>query len=340
MKAPKSALLGVLLPLTVLLLAFASLSFGAGGVGWQDSLHWLLGASSDAHVDLVLGELRLPRLLKALALGAALGAAGVLLQTVTRNPLAETGLLGVNSGAALGVALGIALFAGQSPAAQIGWALGGASLGSLLVLLLARAGGGQSSPLRLVLAGLALTATCHSLTAWLALVSTANLDRYRFWLLGSLAHPHAGLLWPGLVLIGVGLTAAMALVRPLSALALGDDLARALGQRPAPARVGAVVVVALLTGTSVALAGPIPFLGLIAPYCARTLAGVTIASQLPYSILLGAALMLSADLSSRLLLAPFEAPVSAVLAGIGAPLLIWMVNRDATLALMPAGTER
>lgn len=339
MKASKSALLGLLLPLSVLLLAFASLSFGAGGVGWQDSLDWMLGASSDAHVDLVLGELRLPRLLKALALGAALGAAGVLLQTVTRNPLAETGLLGVNSGAALGVALGIALFAGQSPAAQIGWALGGATLGSLLVLLLARAGG-ESSPLRLVLAGLALTATCHSLTAWLALVSTANLDRYRFWLLGSLAHPHAGLLWPGLVLIGVGLTAAMALVRPLSMLALGDDLARALGQRPAPARVGAVAVVALLTGTSVALAGPIPFLGLIAPYCARALAGVTIASQLPYSILLGSALMLSADLSSRLLLAPFEAPVSAVLAGIGAPLLIWMVNRDATLALMPAGRDQ
>ncbi|MCQ8120010.1 iron chelate uptake ABC transporter family permease subunit, partial [Methylomonas rosea] len=107
-----------------------------------------------------------------------------------------------------------------------------------------------------------------------------------------------------------------------------------------PVRVGTVAVVALLTGASVALAGPIPFLGLIAPYCARVLAGAALASQLAYSIPLGAALMLSADLTARLLLAPFEAPVSAVLAVIGAPLLIWIVHRDATLALMPVGSER
>ncbi|MCQ8119890.1 iron chelate uptake ABC transporter family permease subunit, partial [Methylomonas rosea] len=225
----KAGAVYALLLLSVLALALASLSLGAGGVGWRSSLNWILSASNDVHVDLVLGELRLPRLLKALALGAALSAAGVLLQTVTRNPLAETGLLGVNSGAALGVALGMALFAAQSPTAQIGCALGGALLGSLLVLVLAHVGGGRASPLRLVLAGLALSATCHSLTAWLALVDTANLDRFRFWLLGSLAHPHAGLLWPGLVLIGFGLAAAVILVRPLSALALGDDLARALG---------------------------------------------------------------------------------------------------------------
>ncbi|MBD9356122.1 FecCD family ABC transporter permease [Methylomonas albis] len=335
----KSSAWHALLWLSLPLLALASLSLGAGAVGWSDSVDWMLNTSTDTHTNLVLSELRLPRLLKALALGAALAASGVLLQAVTHNPLAEPGLMGVNSGAALGVALGIALFGGQSPAAQIGWALSGALLGSLLVLLLARAGNAQTSPLRLVLAGLALTATCHSLTAWLALVSTANLDQFRFWMLGSLSHPHAGLLWPGLIIIVGGLLAAVVLVRPLSALALGDDLARALGQGPAPVRTAAVLVVALLSGTCVALAGPMPFLGLIATYSARALAGAVLAKQCAYSIWLGAVLMLLADISARLLLAPFEMPVSAVLAAIGAPLLIWIVHRNAALALMPAGTE-
>jgi iron complex transport system permease protein len=338
---PLSTLTGyVLLLVLTAMLSLASVSMGAGSVGLEESVDWLLGGmhSSDAQVDLVLGELRLPRVLKALALGAALGAAGVLLQAVTRNPLAETGLLGVNSGAALAVALGIALVGGLTPGAQISWALGGALTGSAFALMLAHAGRGQASPLRLVLAGLAIGATCQSLTAWLSLASSANLDQFRFWLLGSLTHPHAGLLVPGLALIGIGLTLAVLLIRPLSALTLGDDLARALGHRPGSIRVLTVTAVALLAGTAVALAGPIAFLGLIAPYCARGLAGVTIGAQFAFAIPIGAALLLLADLAARLIVAPYEAPMSAVLALVGAPLLIWIVHRDATLAL--SRTER
>ncbi|MEC8850130.1 MAG: iron ABC transporter permease [Pseudomonadota bacterium] len=331
----RTASYALLLALTALL-GLAALGIGAGSVGVGDSLGWVLQgmSSSDAHTAMVLGDLRLPRVLKAVVIGAALGAAGVLLQAVTRNPLAETGLLGVNSGAALGVASGIALYGGLTPALQMGCALVGALAGSLFALLLTHTGRGGASPLRLVLAGLAIGATCQSVTAWLSLASSANLDQFRFWLLGSLAHPHAGLLGPGFALIGMGLLLAVALLRPLAALTLGDALASSLGHRPQVIRITAVVAVALLAGSAVALAGPIAFLGLIAPYAARAIAGVAVSTQLAYAMPLGAALLLAADLAARLIVAPFEAPVSALLALLGAPLLIVMVRRNATLALV------
>lgn len=326
---------GALLLLTAAL-ALSSLGIGAGTVGMADALQWLTRGlhSADAQTALVLGELRLPRVLKAIFIGAALGAAGVLLQAVTRNPLAEAGLLGVNSGAALAVALGIAVHGALTPSLQMGWALAGALAGSASALLLAHAGRGGASPLRLVLAGLAIGATCQSLTAWLSLARSANLDQFRFWLLGSLAHPPAGLLLPGFTLIGAGLLLVIVLLKPLSALSLGDELAQSLGHRPMYTRSLALLAVALLAGSAVALAGPIAFLGLIAPYAARALAGVTLAAQLAFAIPLGAILLLAADLAARLIVAPYEAPVSALLALLGAPLLIWMVRRDAALALV------
>lgn len=339
-----------LLLAATLLLALASLAVGAGRIGVADTLHWLAQGlrSDDAHVSMVLGELRLPRVLKALAIGAALGASGVLLQAITRNPLAEPGLLGVNAGAALAVAIGLTLQAslnpaGIGPAALIGWALAGAGAGSALVLLLAHAGVRSRSPLRLVMAGLAVTATCHSLIAWLALARAATLDQFRFWLLGSLANPHAGLLAPALAAIGLGLLLAFLLLRPLAALGLGDDLAQALGHAPRATRAAAVVAVALMAGSAVALAGPIGFLGLIAPYAARawvsTWAVVTLGRQLVCSVLIGAGLLLLADLAARLIVAPYEAPVSALLALLGAPLLILMVRRDALLSLSRIGAD-
>lgn len=336
---------GLALALLVLVLALAALGIGAGQVGMADALGWLLHGlrSDDTHMAMVLGELRLPRLLKALAIGAALGASGVLLQTITRNPLAEPGLLGVNAGAALAVAAGLALQQGLSPGAQIGWALAGAGAGSALVLLIAQAGdrmGDRSgSPLRLVMAGLAFSATCYSLIAWLSLARAATLDQFRFWMLGSLANPHAGLLGPGLLAIALGLLLAVLLLRPLAALGLGDELAQALGHAPRLTRAAAVVAVALMTGSAVALAGPIGFLGLIAPYAARAWVGVSLGRQLGYSVLIGAGLLLLADLAARLIVLPYEAPVSALLALLGAPLLILMVRRDALLGLSRIGSE-
>lgn len=333
---PRREILAALSVLVIALVA-ASLALGAGRIGWHESLAWLLQGlhSGDAYTDMVLGDLRAPRLLKALGIGAALAVSGVLLQTLTRNPLAEAGLLGVNAGAALAIAMGLAMSGALAPHQQIAWALAGSLVGSALAWLVG--GRGEASPLRLVLAGLALAATCQGLTAWATLGRAANLDQFRFWVLGSLAHSAGGLLAPSLWLIAIGLAGAAMLHRPLGALHLGDEVARSLGTRIAAIRAAVIAIVALLAGTAVALAGPIAFLGLLAPYFARRLAGVSMGSQLLYSALVGAVLLLAADLVARLVVAPYEAPVSALLALIGAPLLIFMVRADGQLALGRSG---
>ncbi|TYR56660.1 iron ABC transporter permease [Streptomyces parvus] len=264
------------LAFAVLLLTALSLSIGAGEVGAGGVLDYLLGrdgARENARLSLVVGDLRLPRTLTALLVGAALGVAGCLLQAVTRNPLAETGLLGVNAGASLGVVAGIALLGFDSGYAYLVCAFVGAVVASGLVLLISgRRGGG--SPMRLVLAGAALGATFGGLTSVIVVNSAETYDRFRFWVLGSLAGVEGfgelGRLAPVLAL---GFVVALLVARPLSALALGDDLARSLGHRPPVIRTVVAIGVTLLTAAAVALAGPISFLGLLAGFLARALAG-------------------------------------------------------------------
>ncbi|WP_439674169.1 Fe(3+)-hydroxamate ABC transporter permease FhuB [Embleya sp. MST-111070] len=319
----------IALTATVVVLTGISLSVGAGEVGVGGAFDYIFnrhGARSDSHLTLVVRDLRLPRTLTALLTGAALGTAGCLLQTVTRNPLAETGLLGVNAGASLGVVLGITLVGVQTGYGYLVWAFAGAAVAGLLVLAIsARRGGG--SPMRLVLAGAALSATFGGITNILIVNSTEAYDNFRFWILGSLAgiqgFDSLGRLAP--VLAG-GFVLAVLVSRSLSALVLGDDLARGLGHRPALTRTLVAVSVTLLTASSVALVGPISFLGLLAGFLARTLAGPRILAQLCFSALIGAAVLTAADVAARVVARPFEAPVSVIVALIGAPLLIGVVR--------------
>ncbi|MFE5329752.1 Fe(3+)-hydroxamate ABC transporter permease FhuB [Embleya sp. NPDC056575] len=319
----------IALTATVVVLTGISLSVGAGEVGVGGAFDYIFnrhGARSDSHLTLVIRDLRLPRTLTALLTGAALGTAGCLLQTVTRNPLAETGLLGVNAGASLGVVLGITLVGVQTGYGYLVWAFAGAAVAGLLVLAIsARRGGG--SPMRLVLAGAALSATFGGITNILIVNSTEAYDNFRFWILGSLAgiqgFDSLGSLAP--VLAG-GFVLAVLVSRSLSALVLGDDLARGLGHRPALTRALVAVSVTLLTASSVALVGPISFLGLLAGFLARTLAGPRILAQLCFSALIGAAVLTAADVAARVVARPFEAPVSVIVALIGAPLLIGVVR--------------
>ncbi|MFH8753894.1 Fe(3+)-hydroxamate ABC transporter permease FhuB [Streptomyces rimosus] len=330
----------------VLALAAVSLCVGAGEVGASGVLNYLLdrgGARSDPRLALVVGDLRLPRTLTALLVGGALGVAGCLLQAVTRNPLAETGLLGVNAGASLGVVAGIALLGLDSGYAYLVCAFAGAVVASGLVLLIAgRRGGG--SPMRLVLAGSALGATFGGLTSVIVVNSAETYDRFRFWVLGSLAGVEGfgelGRLAP---VLGLGFLVALLVARPLSALALGDDLARSLGHRPPVIRTVVAVGVTLLTAAAVALAGPISFLGLLAGFLARAVAGTRLAARLLLAGLIGAAVLMLADVVARVVSRPFEAPVSVIVALIGAPVLIGIV-RSRQLASMgmtePAAEER
>ncbi|MFC6937480.1 iron chelate uptake ABC transporter family permease subunit [Actinomadura yumaensis] len=331
-------MLAVLGGLAVLVaaLAVASLFVGAGDTRPGRVLDFLLdrsGARADGQLHTVVATLRLPRTLAGLAIGAALGLAGALLQAATRNPLAETGLLGVNGGAALGVVVGISYFGVGSGFGYIPWALGGALAASLLVLLLAGAGRAGASPLRLVLAGAAMTFTVTGLINFIVLGSGKTYDEYRFWVLGSLSGVTSRSLTGVLPVLALGALAALPAIRPLSALALGDDAARALGHRPAVTRVVVAAAVTLLAAGSVALAGPLTFLGLVAGYVARRLMGPRTGAQLAASALVGAAVLLTADLAARVVIKPYETSVALVLALIGGPLLILMVRSRNVLLL-------
>ncbi|GAA0496358.1 Fe(3+)-hydroxamate ABC transporter permease FhuB [Streptomyces sp. NPDC046215] len=317
------------LVLAVALLAALSLSIGAGEVGPGDVLDYLLGrdgARDNSRLSLVVGDLRIPRTLTALLVGAALGTAGCLLQAVTRNPLAETGLLGVNAGASLGVVVGITFVGVQSGYGYLLWAFGGAVLASSLVLLIAgRRGGG--SPMRLVLAGSALGATFGGVTSVLIVNSAETYDRFRFWVLGSLAGVEGFGKLEGLApVLAVGFVVALLIARPLSALALGDDLARGLGHRPGTIRVVVALAVTLLTAASVALVGPISFLGLLAGFLARAVTGPRLLAQILLAGLIGAGVLTGSDILARVVSRPFEAPVSVIIALFGAPVLIALVR--------------
>ncbi|MGK5544151.1 Fe(3+)-hydroxamate ABC transporter permease FhuB [Streptomyces sp. URMC 127] len=333
------------LVLAVLVLSALSLSVGAGEVGAGDVLDYVLGrhgARDSSRLSLVVGDLRLPRTLTALAVGAALGTAGCLLQAVTRNPLAETGLLGVNAGASLGVVAGIAFLGVHSGYGYLLWAFGGAVLASALVLLIAnRRGGG--SPMRLVLAGSALGATFGGITSVLIVNSAETYDRFRFWVLGSLAGVEGFTKLTSLApVLAAGFVVALLVARPLSALALGDDLAKGLGHRPGAIRVVVAVAVTLLTAASVALVGPISFLGLLAGFLARAVSGPRLTAQLVLAGLIGAGVLTGSDVLARVVSRPFEAPVSVIIALFGAPVLIGIVRsrRMASMGMTdPAADE-
>ncbi|MEV7184708.1 Fe(3+)-hydroxamate ABC transporter permease FhuB [Kitasatospora sp. NPDC093102] len=325
----------------VLLLALAalSLSVGAGEVGPGRVLDYLLnrdGARADGRLALVVGDLRLPRTLTALLVGAALGVAGAQLQSVTRNPLAETGLLGVNAGASLGVVLGIAVLGVQTSFGYLAFAFGGAVLASTVVLLVASSRGG-GSPMRLVLAGSAVAAIFRGLTDVLIVNSPEAYERYRVWVLGSLAGVEG---WTTLrqlaPMLGAGFLLAALTTRPLTALALGDDLARGLGHRPGATRAAVGFAVTLLTASAVALAGPVAFLGLLSGFLARTVAGPRVGRLTLLAALFGATVLTGADVLARVVARPFEAPVSVIVALVGAPALIAIVRSRHSAALAMA----
>jgi iron complex transport system permease protein len=322
-----------LAPAGIVLVAavLASLALGAGDVGPLRALAVLTGSGDDDARFAVL-QLRVPRTLVAVAVGAALGTAGAVLQAASRNPLAEPGLLGVSAGASFAVVLVIA--AGASAATLGPWvAVLGAGTGCLLALGAARLRGTGDDPVRLVLAGAALSGLLGAGTSVVLLLDQRTADEVRFWTVGSVAGRDLGTLAQvGPVLAAGGLLLALLAARPLSALALGDAAARGLGHHPARARLTAMAGVALLVGGAVAAAGPIAFVGLVVPFLARALVGPDLRRVLPVCLLLGPAVVLVADVVSRLLVRPYEMPLGVVTALLGAPVLVAVVRS----ARMPA----
>jgi iron complex transport system permease protein len=324
----KSLLLiaGLLLGSFVLWLSFiASITWGTADIAYSDIFQaFTVFDGSTNH--LIVRTVRLPRSLIAMLVGAALAVAGAIMQGLTRNPLADPGILGVNAGAALAVVLGTFIFGSSSLTVYAWYAFAGATVSAVSVYLLGSLGRGGLTPFNLTIAGAALTAFISSITSGILILSQRTLEEIRFWLAGSVAGRDMNLLLQVLPYICVGLTLAIAISKQITILSLGEDTARSLGQSTGLIKILAALSIILLAGASVAIAGPIGFIGLIVPHMVRFLVGVDYRWILPYSAILGAIIMLIADLCSRLVLQPRELPVGLVMPLIGAPCFIYLIR--------------
>lgn len=292
-----------------------------------------LVSPSGTEADIVVRSLRVPRTLLGLLAGASLGVAGAVIQGHTRNPLADPGLLGVTAGAAFAVVLSIYAFGISTAAGHLWFAFAGALLASLLVFGLSSVGGRGGDPLTLALAGAAVTAFLGAMTSALVLLDQTTLDGFRFWNVGSTAGRGPEVLWQVAPFLLVGLVVALASTPALNALNLGEDVARALGTHVALSRVVGVLVITVLTGAATAACGPIAFVGLVVPHIARAVTGPDYRWLVPYAGLIGATLLLLADVVGRLVVRPGELQVGIVLALIGGPFFIALVRRRRLAAL-------
>ena len=275
----------------------------------------------------IVRSLRVPRTLIGLMVGAALGLSGALMQGVTRNPLADPGILGVNGGAALFVVGGIYWFGLSSLTSYVWLAFLGAAAASVAVYFLGSLGREGATPVKLALAGAALTAMLGSLTTALLIGDVDTFDQFRFWSVGSFAGRGPEIAKQVAPFILVGIVLALFCGRVLNALSLGDDVAKSLGQRVGLARAFVAVVVVLLCGAATAAAGPIGFIGLTIPHVARLVTGPDYRWILPYSMLLAPILLLGSDVIGRVVALPGELQVGIVTAVLGAPFFIILVRR-------------
>ncbi len=326
-RSPGVRALGLLALLTVLGLAvIASLAIGARAIAPLEVLQILLGQDTGQNT-VVVYQLRLPRTLIAIVAGTSLGVAGALIQSVTRNPLADPGILGVNAGAAFALAMGTGLVGVSGALGTLTLAYLGAFVASVVVYAIGSIGRGGASPVRLILAGVALGAVLAGITRAIVLTDRERFSVMTSWESGSLLDRDVGLLGPAVPFVIIGLGIALAIASSLNAIALGDDLASALGANVMRTRILAVIAVMLLAGTATALAGPIAFVGLMVPHAVRWIVGPDQRWIIGYSALAAPSLLLFADVLGRVALQSGELPAGIVTALVGAPVLIFLVRR-------------
>ncbi len=315
-----------LLALLLLTLALA-LSVGARPVSLAMALEALHSFDPTNPDHVTLAAIRLPRMAAGLIAGAALGIAGTIMQVMTRNPLADPGILGVNSGAAFALLLGATLLGRSDQASVALLSLPGAALASALVFILGGGLRGDVGPVRLTLAGAALNALLLSLVTAIVLIRQDTLDLFRFWVAGSLTQAASRPLAEMALLAAAGGALALAMAPQIEALSLGSALSRGLGTKPRRVQTAALAVVTLCTGAAVAVAGPIAFLGLMVPPLARIVAGHSLRRALIASALMGATLLLLADTLGRVVMPPAEVRAGIMTALIGGPVFMWVARR-------------
>ncbi|SDE66420.1 iron complex transport system permease protein [Blastococcus fimeti] len=308
------------------LLMAASVAIGSRGVGWSDIVA-ALGGSQETVAEAAVTK-RIPRTFLAVLVGAALGLAGAVMQGVTRNPLADPGVLGINMGASLAVVAGLAWFGLFGATSIIFTAIAGAALAAVFVYAVGSLGRGGPTPLKLALAGAATAAALTSFITAIALPRGDIAASVQSWQVGGVGGATGSTITPVLPFLVVGLVISLLSARSLNSLALGDELAAGLGERVALARGLAALGSVLLCGAATAVAGPIWFVGLVVPHFCRLLVGVDHRWLLPFSVLVGACLVTASDVVGRIIARPGELDVGIITALIGAPFFIAVVRRQ------------
>jgi iron complex transport system permease protein len=312
--------------LVLCVLCVLSVAFGAREVTFTEIVAGLGGDVRGVGEAAVVA--RVPRTVLAVLVGAALGLAGAGMQAVTRNPLADPGILGVSGGAALAVVIGIVFFGLADPTAYLAVAITGAAVAAVFVYGVGSLGRGGATPLKLTLAGAAISAAFASLTSAILLPGVDAMETFRFWQIGGVG----GATWDRIALVlpvlAIGAAICLVCARGMNSLALGDDLATGIGENVVRTRLIAAAGAVILCGAATAVAGPIAFVGLVIPHMCRLLVGTDHRWLLPFCAVAGAGLLVAADIIGRVVARPEEIEVGIITAFIGAPVFIWIVRRQ------------
>ncbi|SDX76165.1 iron ABC transporter permease [Paenibacillus sp. CF384] len=319
--------LGLIASFVLLVLGMlASIVFGTSNI----SLHTIMEsytAYNGSQEHLIIQTARMPRALIAAFAGASLAVAGALMQGITRNPLASPSLFGINAGAAFFIVVSSAFFGASSLGTFATLAFVGAAFTALLVYILGSIGSDGLTPLKVTLAGAAMTAFFSSLSMGVLLTGGQTFDQVLYWFVGSVAGRDMHIFTTAAPYMGIALLGTVALSRHMNLLVLGDDVATGLGQTTVYVKLAAAVIIVLLAGGSVSIAGPIAFVGIIIPHITRYVVGIDFRWVLPYSAFLGAILLLVADVGSRFIAYPGEVPVGIMTAIIGVPFFVYIARR-------------
>ncbi len=318
---------GLLVGLAALVLT-GLLSVWVGTKGIPFASTWgVLWHPDGSQASVIIHEYRIPRTLLGLTVGVALGLSGALMQALTRNPLADPGLLGVSLGASTGVVVAIAFLGIGAALGYVWFAFAGAAIASVVVYLLGSSGRSLATPDRMVVAGAAVTAVLTAFNTAVLMLNPRAFNQFRFWTVGSLSGRDLDVLYVILPFVAAGLLVALLLAPALNALGMGDDVGRALGVNVNRTRVLGALAVMLLCGAATAAAGPIGFVGLAVPHVARFVVGPDQRWVLAYSMLIAPVLLIGSDVLGRVLGAPGEVQVGIVTAFLGAPLFIALCRR-------------
>lgn len=315
----------------LLLMSFAaSIVFGQVPVTYVQALSSFTSYDAASMEHIVVRMDRLPRAVIGSIVGASLAIAGTLMQALTRNPMASPSIFGINQGAIFFVVIGVVFFSVSSSLILVGLAFFGAAVAAILVYFLGSLGHNGLTPMKIVLAGAAMSALFQSYTQGILVLDETGLQDVLFWLAGSISGRTLEMLFPVLPFIGFAIVVALFMGKAINLLVTGDDIAKGMGQNVALLKGMMGMIVVLLAGSSVAIVGSVGFIGLVIPHIARFFAGNDYRWVLPFSALLGAVLLVGADVLARLLIMPQEVPIGVMTAVVGGPFFVYIARRGVT----------